>query len=179
MARSIPESTVEEVKQLKEQGHTNRAAAEATGISSTSVDEIPHEEGLPVGSASRLKELSDDTADELAREHQIGVDQTDAEGTDRANEMQNEPVSHSTARRSMHDVEDAQEPEMTQSHQETSGLPGRKKLPDETLDELVRERAAHEIGSSYKEAHEKANEMLEDPVSYSTVRRCLHEAEDN
>lgn len=91
--------------------------------------------------------------------------------------MLNEPVSYSTVRRSMHGVEDAQEAEMAQPHQDTSGLPGRKKMPDETVDELVRERAAHEIGSSYKEAHENANEMLEDPMLYSTVRRRLHEAE--
>ncbi|KAF9321303.1 hypothetical protein BG003_002484 [Podila horticola] len=159
---SHPESTVEEVKNLKEEGLTNQAAADAAGISSTSVGGITHENGLPVGSAGRPKKLSDETVEELVREHQTGEVQTYAEATHRANEILTEPVSYSTVRRAMHDVEDAQETEMAQPRQDTS-LPGRKKMPDETVDEL---------------AHERANEMLDDPVSYSTVCRHLHEAEN-
>lgn len=71
MTRLIPESTVEEVKRLKEQSPINQAAADAAGISSTSVDRITHEEDLPIGHASRPKKLSDETVDELVREHQM------------------------------------------------------------------------------------------------------------
>ncbi|KAG0029285.1 hypothetical protein BGZ81_003958 [Podila clonocystis] len=178
MTRPIPESTVEEVKHLKEEGLTNQAAANAAGILPTSVSRIAHKEGLSVGAAGRPKKLSDETVEELVREHQTGEVQTYVEATDSVNEILNESVSYSTVRRAMHDVEDAQESKLAQHHQDTSGLPRHKKMPDETVEELVRERAAHELGSSYKEAHLRANEMLEDPVSYSTIRRRLHEAED-
>ncbi|KAG0037933.1 hypothetical protein BGZ82_001521 [Podila clonocystis] len=178
MTRPIPESTVEEVKHLKEESLTNQAAADVAGISPTSVGRIAHKEGLPVGPAGRPKKLSDGTVEELVREHQTGEFQTYVEATDCVNEMLNESVSYSTVRRAMHDVEDAQEGEMAQPHQGTGGLPRHKKMPDESVEELVRERAAREISSSYKEAHLRANEILEDPVSYSTIRRRLHEAED-
>jgi len=147
-------------------------------LSGSSIARVAHQGGLPVGPATRPKKMPDDTVEELVREHQIGEVQTYAEATDRANEMLTDPVSYSTVRRRMHDLEDTQEAEKAHIYQDTSDLPGRKKLPHETVAELVRERAAHEIGSSYKEAHEKVNEILEEPVPYSTVRRRIHEAED-
>ncbi|KAG0330357.1 hypothetical protein BG004_002114 [Podila humilis] len=146
----------------------------------------------------RPSKLPDDTVNELVREHQSGDISSYAEATDRANEKLGDPVSYTTVRRRMHDVEDSgaagkshQEQESSdspsggniddrtaatrQSHvdpdnsnnsgQDMSGLPGRKKLPDDTVEELARERREGEIGSSYNEAHTKANEMLEEPVS--------------
>ncbi|KAF9333125.1 hypothetical protein BG006_003998 [Podila minutissima] len=52
-----------------------------------------------------------------------------------------------------------------------------KKLPDETVDELVRE---HQIGEikTCAEASDHVNEMLNEPVSYSTIRRSMHGVED-
>ncbi|KAG0330996.1 hypothetical protein BG000_011297, partial [Podila horticola] len=168
--RSFPESTVEEVKHLKEEALTNQAAADTAGISFTSVGRITHEDSLPVGSAGRLKKLSDETVEELVREHQTGEVQTYAEATHRANEMLTEPVSYSTVRRAMHDVEDAQEAEMAQPRQDTS-LPDARKCPTRLLTSWYASVPPTRL------AHERANDMLQDPVSYSTARRRLHEAE--
>lgn len=125
MTRPIPEYAVEEVKHLKEEGFPNTAAANAAGVSASTVGRIAHQGGLPVGPATRPKKMPDDTVEELVREYQTGEVQTYAEATDRANEMLTDPVSYSTVRCRMHDLEDTQEAEKAHPYQDTGDLPGR------------------------------------------------------
>ncbi|KAF9428923.1 hypothetical protein BGZ94_000487 [Podila epigama] len=174
--------SVSDVRHYKEEGLTDQATADALGTSASIIHEIVQKEHIPSGPHHRGRKLDDETVQELKRERESGeIGLSYVEATEQANEMLDKPVSYSTVRRRLHEVEDNNDTKnhhVVHHHQKSTILPGTKKLPDETVEELKHERETGELGSSYVEATQRANELLTDPVSYSTVRRRLHEVED-